>query len=170
MTPPKSTVTDPGEPLILNPSRQVPGTSQGDAITRSDTIGSGDNVVDLLKQLVSQGSQLAEQQLNLLKAEIRESTGEVKTAGASMAGAAVVGIAGLGVVLMGIAFLLGDAIENLGLATLIVGLVSLAIAYSLYRAGASKMSATHLSPDRTRRTLNRAPDAVRGDLHTEHRP
>ena len=173
MTPPKSTVTDPSEPLILNPVRQEPGTAMGsggsDATARASNTGSGDNVVDLLKQLAGQGSQLAEQQLNLLKAEIRESTAEVKTAVGSMAGAAVVGIAGLGVVLMGLAFLLGDAIENLGLATLIVGLATLALAYGLYRAGASKMSATHLSPDRTRRTLNRTPDAARGDLHMENR-
>jgi uncharacterized membrane protein len=76
----------------------------------------------------------------------------------------VVGLAGLGVLLMGIAYLLGDAIDNLGLATLIVGIVTLVLAYALYRSGAAKMSATNLSPERTQRTLQRTPDAVRGDL------
>lgn len=126
--------------------------------------GGGDNVVDLLKQLVGQGSHLAEQQLALIKAEVRESTSEVKTAIGSMAGAAVVGIAGLGVVLMGLAYLLGDVINNVGLATLIVGVATLLLAYLLYRSGAHKMSATNLAPERTERTLQRTPDAVRGDL------
>ena len=126
--------------------------------------GGGDNVVDLLKQLAGQGSHLAEQQMALVKAEIRESTQELKTAIGAMAGAAVVGLAGLGVLLMGIAYLLGDAIDNLGLATLIVGIAALGLAYILYRSGAAKMSATHLSPERTQRTLQRTPDAVRGDL------
>jgi hypothetical protein len=126
--------------------------------------GGGDNVVDLLKQLAGQGSHLAEQQMALVKAEIRESTQDLKRAIGAMAGAAVVGLSGLGVLLMGIAYLLGDAIDNLGLATLIVGIVTLVLAYILYRSGAAKMSATNLSPERTQRTLQRTPDAVRGDL------
>jgi hypothetical protein len=129
-----------------------------------DGTGNSDNVVDLLKQLVGQGSHLAEQQLALIKAEVRDSTNELKAAVGSMAGAAVVGLSGLGVTLMGLAYLLGDAIDNVPLATLIVGLVTLGIAYALYSAGAKKMQATHLSPERTQRTLQRTPDAVRGDL------
>ncbi|MDQ3143575.1 MAG: phage holin family protein [Pseudomonadota bacterium] len=128
----------------------------------------GDNVVDLVRQLAGQGSHLAEQQLSLIKAEIRESAAEVTLAVGAMAGAAVVGIAGLGVVLMGLAYLLGDAIDNLGLATLIVGVATLVLAYVLYRGGASKMSSAHLAPDRSQRTLQRTPDAVRGDLQTEN--
>jgi hypothetical protein len=149
-------VADTGEPHVIRSSGANPTGG-----------GGGDNVVDLLKQLAGQGSHLAEQQLALIKAEIRESTTELKAAVGSMAGAAVVGLSGLGVTLMGIAYLLGDAIDNLGLATLIVGIATLAIAYLLYSAGAKKMSAAHLSPDRTQRTLQRTPDAVRGDLQTE---
>jgi hypothetical protein len=128
-----------------------------------------DNVVDLLKQLVGQGSHLAEQQLALIKAEIGESTSELKAAAGAMAGAAGVGLAGLGVILMGIAYLIGDAINNTPLATIGVGVVTLVLAYVLYRAAANKMSTAHLAPDRTQRTLQRTPDAVRGDLQTEHR-
>ncbi len=95
---------------------------------------------------------------------MRESAADVKTAVGGLVGAAVVGIAGLGVVLMGLAYLLGDAIDNLGLATLIVGGATLVLAYVLYRGAANKMSATDLAPDRTQRTLQRTPDAVRGDL------
>ena len=140
------------EPHIIRPS------------PKDSASGGGDNVVDLLKQLAGQGSHLAEQQMALVKAEIRESTQELKTAIGAMAGAAVVGLAGLGVLLMGLAYLLGAAIDNVGLATLIVGIAALGLAYVLYRSGAAKMSATHLSPDRTQRTLQRTPDALRGDL------
>jgi hypothetical protein len=124
--------------------------------------GSGDNIVDLLRQLGGQGSHLAEQQLSLIKAEIREAAADMKMAVGAMVGAAVVGIAGLGVLLMSFAYLLADAIDNLGLATLIVGAATLVLAYVLYRGGAKKMSAAHLTPERSQRTLERAPDAIRG--------
>ena len=143
------------DPQVIRPSVQVSGGAASSG---------GDNVVDLLKQLAGQGSHLAEQQLALIKAEIRESTAEIKAAIGAMAGAAVVGLSGLGVTLMGVAYLLGDAIENVPLATLIVGLATLALAYVLYRGGAKKMSNAHLSPERTQRTLQRTPDAVRGNL------
>lgn len=154
-----SPIADSTEPQVV----RAPSRSRAAA-------ASEDNVVDLLKQLAGQGSHLAEQQLALIKAEIRESTSDMKTAIGAMAGAAVVGIAGLGVVLMGVAYLLGDAIDNLGLATLIVGAATLVLAYVIYRSGANKMSAANLTPERTERTLQRMPDAVRGDLQTENRP
>ena len=146
------------------------GTTEPHVVSQSRkraAAGSEENVVDLLKQLAGQGSHLAEQQLALIKAEVRESTTELKTAAAGMAGAAVVGLAGLGVLLMGIAYLLGDAIDNVGLATLIVGAATLVLAYVLYRSGAEKMRVANLHPERTERTLQRTPDAMRGDLQTE---
>ena len=132
--------------------------------------GGGENLAELIRQLTHQGTHLAEQQLNLVKAEVRESANEVKAAVGAMAGAAVVGIAGLGVTLMGLAYLLGDAIDNTGLATLIVGVATLVLAYVLYSAGSKKMSASHLTPDRTVRTIERTPDAARGNLTPETRP
>ena len=143
----------------------------GDVKTEPHVIGrsspqasGGDNIVDLLRELVGQGPHLADQQLSLIKAEVRESAGDVKTAVGGMVGAAVVGISGLGVTLMGLAYLRGDAIEDIGLATLIVGVATLVLAYILYRSAATKMNNTHLAPDRSQRTLQRTPDAVRGDL------
>lgn len=130
--------------------------------------GSGENLADLVRQLTSQGSHLAEQQIALLKAEMRESVTEVKAAVASMVGAAVVGIAGLGVVLMGLAYLLGQAIDNVGVGTLIVGILALVVAYALFAGARKKMDTTHLAPERSRETLARTPQAVRGDLTPEH--
>jgi uncharacterized membrane-anchored protein len=129
-----------------------------------DATAPNDNVVDLLRELVGQGTHLADQQLKLIKAEMREATTDLKVAVGGMVGAAVVGIAGLGVLLMGLAYLLADAVEDLGLATLVTGVVTVVIAYILYRSAASKMKATHLAPDRTQRTMQRTTEAVRGDL------
>ena len=142
-------------------------TGERSAIGGGASASGGDNIVDLIRQLAGQGSHLAEQQVSLVKAEVREATNDLKLAVGSMAAAAVVGIGGLGVTLMGIAYLLGEAIDNTPLATLLVGIATLALAYVLYRAGAKKMSASHLSPDRTQRTLSRTPEIARGDLHTE---
>lgn len=126
--------------------------------------GSDETITDLLKQLARQGSHLAEQQLALIKAEMRESTDELKAVAGAMGAAAVVGIAGLGVTLMGVADFVGRAIGNTALGTLIVGLAALGLAYLTYRAGAHKMRDAKLAPDRTEHTLKRTPDAVRGDL------
>lgn len=150
-------------------SRQQEGFTVGSGAPDANH-GAAENLTDLIRQLTHQGTHLAEQQLNLVKAEVRESANEVKTAVGSMAGAAVVGIAGLGVTLMGLAYLLGQAIHNTGLATLIVGVITLAVAYALYVAGAKKMRATNLAPDRTVRTLERTPDAATGNLTPETRP
>ena len=155
---------------MTDPDTRIIGTGERKA-ARSTAPGAspagGDNIVDLVRQLAGQGSHLAEQQLSLIKAEIREATTELKTAIGGMAGAAVVGIAGLGVTLMGFAYLLAQAIENLGVATLIVGVATLVLAYVLYHGASKKMSSAHLAPDRSQRTLERTPDIARGDLHTE---
>lgn len=125
--------------------------------------GDDSNVIDLVKRLTDQGAHLAQQQAALIQTEVQSSIDDLKLAIGGMAGAAVVGIAGLGVILMGIAFLLGTAME-LWLATLIVGIATLVVAFLLYKAGAKKMSAAHLTPDRTKRTLKRTPGAATGNL------
>jgi hypothetical protein len=127
------------------------------------------DIASLLRQLIGQGSHLAEQQLALLKAEVRSSAANVKTAVGAIAVAAVVGIAGLGVLLMGLAYLLADAIDHLGLATLIVGVVTLIVAFILYRSALAKVGAAELAPERTQNTLERTPAALRGDLNPEQR-
>ncbi len=122
------------------------------------------NIVDLIGQLTSQASHLAQQQVNLVQAEMRDSVTDLKIALGAMIGAAVVGIGGLGVVLMGLAYWLDQAIDNLALSTLIVGLVTLAIAFVMFAGAKKKMSAANLTPDRTIDTLERTPDAATGNL------
>lgn len=125
-----------------------------------------DNIVDLVGKLTSQGAHLAQEQVALMQAEVREAATDVKQAIGAYAGAAVVGLAGLGVTLMGIGWLLGDAIENGPLGVLIVGIVSLIVAAILYSSARSKTKGAHLKPDRTIRTLEDTPDAATGNYHT----
>lgn len=131
--------------------------------SKSRPAAGGDNIVYLLRDLVNQGTHLADQQLSLIKAEVRESAADIKTAIGGLLGAAVVGIAGLGVLLMGVAYVLAGAIEDLGLATVIVGAVTSLLAFILYRVASSKMAAANLAPERTQRTLQRTPEVIRGD-------
>lgn len=67
-----------------------------------------ESIPELLRQLIDQGTHLAEKQAQLVQAEVRDSVNDMKMAAGAMAGAAVVGIAGLGVLLMGLAFLLAE--------------------------------------------------------------
>jgi hypothetical protein len=123
-----------------------------------------DNVVELVKRLSHQGTHLAQEQLNLIQAEMREAAADIKRSIVALLGAAVLGIAGLGVTLMGIAYLLGDAIENRDLATLLVGVTVLIVALVLFASGRKKLAASHLKPARTIDTAERIPDAATGNL------
>ena len=126
-----------------------------------------ESIPDLVRQLTEQGTHLAQQQANLVQAEIRSGVTDLKEAAGAMAGAAVVGLAGLGVTLMGVAYLLDEAMK-LWLATLIVGWVTLAAAYAMFAAGKKKLQSGSLSVDRTRRTIERAPGAISGNQNEVH--
>lgn len=123
-----------------------------------------ENPVDLLRQLTSQGAHLAQEQVHLMQAEMRETVTDLKQSVGAMLGAAVAGIAGLGVFLMALAYLLGDAIDNLGLGTLIVGIATLILAAILYSGGKKKMQTSNLKPERTIRTVKDDRAAVTGNL------
>ena len=120
-----------------------------------------DSIPDLIRQLTQQGSHLAQQQVSLVQAEVRDAVNDLKVGAGAMAGAAVVGIAGLGVLLMGLAYLLDEFME-LWLATLIVAAVTLGVAYMMFASGKKKMQSNSMSVERTRRTLERAPSAIAG--------
>ena len=126
-----------------------------------------DNAVDLIGRLTRQSAHLAQQQVNLVQAEMRESVNDVQESVAGLLGAAVFGIAGLGVTLMGIAYVIGDALGDRDLATLLVGIATLIVAAILYASARKKMSTANLKPERTIDTVERDVDAAQGDLtHT----
>lgn len=126
----------------------------------------GDNVVDLIGQLTSQGAHLAQEQVALMQAEVREAANDVKAAIGAYAGAAVLGLTGLGVTLTGLGWWLGDALDNIPLGIVIVGVVTLIVAAILYSSAKSKTAATHLKPERTIRTVQDTPDVLHGTHST----
>lgn len=132
----------------------------------ASTAGNGGNIVDLVGKLTRQGAHLAQEQVALMQAEMREAVTDLKAAAAAYAGAAVVGLAGLGVTLMGLGYLLGEAIDNMPLGVLIVGIISLILAAILYSMASSKTKAANLKPERTIRTLEDTPDIVTGHAAT----
>ena len=123
------------------------------------------NIIDLISRLTHQGAHLAKEQVNLMQAELRVAGDDIKAAIAAMAAAAVFGVAGLGVLLMGISYLVGDALDNLPLGTIIVGSATLVLAGILYASGKSKAGTADLTPERTIASLADDPAAVAGTLH-----
>lgn len=124
--------------------------------------GGGENVVDLLGRLTSQGAHLAQEQVALMQAEVREGVSDIKQAIGAYAGAAILGLSGLGVTLMGLGYLLGDAIDSVPLGVLIVGVLTLIVAAILSFRGRDKVAAAHLKPERTIRTVENTPDILSG--------
>jgi hypothetical protein len=143
----------------MNEQTPYDSTASGTSAQRD-----GGNIVDLITRLTQQGAHLAQEQVSLVQAEMREGVNDIKEAVAALLGAAVVGIAALGVLLMGAGYLLGDAIDNIGLGILIVGIVSAVIAAILYSSARKKVSAANLKPTRTIRTAEDTPDAVTGHM------
>lgn len=134
--------------------------------TASAGPGGGDNVVDLLGKLTSQGAHLAQEQVALMQAEVREAASDIKQAVAAYAGAAVLGLTGLGVTATGLGFWLGDAIDNLPLGIVIVGVITLIVAAILFSSAKAKTAAAHLKPERTLRTAADTPDVLTGTHST----
>ena len=126
-----------------------------------------DNIVDLIGKLSQQSAHLAQQQVNLVPAELRESARDIKASIGGLLGAAVLGNAGLGVTLMGVAYVIGDAIGDRDLATLVTGLITLIVAGIVYASAKSKLDAGNLAPERTIDTVERAPDAIARHHQTE---
>lgn len=124
------------------------------------------NIIDLVGRLTQQGAHLAQEQISLMQAEVREAAQDVKVAVSAIATAAVFGIAGLGVLLMGISYFVADVIGNLALGTIIIGAVTLVIALILYAGARKKVDSVHIKPDRSIDTLADTPAAATGDIHT----
>ena len=150
------------DPIAERPAPQRAAEARGRSAFNFDEPRDDESIGQLLRRLASQGSHLAEQQAELARAELRSSIADLKQAAGAMAGAAVIGMAGLGVTLMGVAFLLAEAI-GLWPATIVVGLAALIGAYALYASATEKLKSQSMSIERTRSTLERAPEAISGN-------
>lgn len=121
-----------------------------------------ENVVDLIGRLTSQGAHLAQEQVALIQAEVREGVSDIRKVIAAYTTAAIMGLAGLGVTLTGAGWLIGDAIDNVPLGIVLTGGATLLLAAVLYAGARSRVSATDPTPERTLSTLHDAPDIISG--------
>ncbi|HEY8592123.1 MAG TPA: phage holin family protein [Sphingomicrobium sp.] len=158
---------DDNRPAAAGESSAFKFENRHDPIDRQHIRGEEESLPDLLRNLVHQGSHLAEKQTKLVESEVRAATTDLKESIGAMAGAGVVGIGGLGVLLMGISFALGTMMP-LWLATMIVAAATLAGAYAMFAAGKRKLQSKSLTMDRTRHTLERAPAAMSGQEKGMH--
>ena len=156
---------------MRDPAQATPGMAQDPSSQRRAFQFSGksdDSLSGLIHQLAEQGSHLAEQQVKLVEAEVRSGISDIKASAGALAGAAVMGMAGLGVTLMGLSFLLAEVMPT-WLATMIVGLGTLAISYAMFAAGQKKLQSSALGVERTTKTLKRAPSAISGHSEEDRR-
>jgi hypothetical protein len=130
---------------------------------------SEESIPALVRRLAEEGSDLAQQQMRLVEAEVRSGVHDIKQSVGAMAGAAVLGVAGLGVLLMGIAFALAQVVP-LWAATLIVAVVALSGAYAMLVAGQKKLQSSSVTVERTKRTLERAPSTIAGEADKGPKP
>lgn len=132
-----------------------------------DRTPGGQTIVDLLGRLTSQGAHLAQEQVALVQAEVREGMSGIRQAIAAHAVAGIFGMAGLGVTLTGLGWLLGDALDNVPLGIVIAGVATLVIAGVLYAGARQKLKAMDMKPVRSIRTIEDTPDIFSGSPTSE---
>ncbi len=107
-----------------------------------------DSIPELIRNLATDLSTLLGKELELAKAEVRESASEVQTAVGAIATGAAIAMAGLVILLLSAVYGLSNVVDP-WLAALIVGAAALLVGYLMVRAAKAKMSARSLVPDRT---------------------
>lgn len=140
---------------------QLPDGTDGAADGIAPTAG-GQTIVDLLGRLTSQGAHLAQEQVALIQAEVREGLSDIRQVIAAHAFAGIFGLAGLGITLTGLGWLLGDALDNVPVGILIAGIATLVIAGVLYARARQKLKAMDIKPVRSIRTIEDTPDILSG--------
>jgi drug/metabolite transporter (DMT)-like permease len=108
---------------------------------------------DLFSRLAEESSTLVRQEVQLAKAELRESAQQVGRSVASLLIGGAIAYAGLLAILAAIIVGLGQAGLPWWLAALVVGVVVAIIGYILIARARSGLQAANLVPDRTIKTL-----------------
>lgn len=121
---------------------------------------SADTIPDLVRNLATDLSSLLGKELQLAKAEIRESASAVQTAVGAVATGAAIAVAGLVVLLTSAVYGLSNVVDP-WLAALIVGAAALLVGYMMVRAAKEKMSAHSLVPDRTAESVKKDKETLK---------
>ena len=120
------------------------------------------SVGEVLGDITSDLSTLMRQEVELAKAEIRETADHAKAAGGMFAGAGVAGHLALIFLSLALWWALGDALDSLGWSALIVGLLWAVAAGVMAAMGRTRMKrVTPLAP-RTVDTTKDIPQAPKG--------
>lgn len=120
------------------------------------------SVGEVLGDITTDLSTLLRQEVELAKAELRESVDHAKAAGGMFAGAGVAGHLALIFLSLALWWGLGDLVDSLGWSAVVVGLLWAVAAAVLAAMGRTRMRrATPLAP-RTVDTAREIPDALKG--------
>ena len=120
------------------------------------------SVGELLGDITNDLSTLLRQEVDLAKAELKETADHAKAAGGMFAGAGVAGHLALIFLSLAVWWALGDLLDSLGWSALVVGLVWAVAAAVMAAMGRTRMRrATPVAP-RTVDTAKDIPDALRG--------
>ena len=120
------------------------------------------SVGEVLGDITSDLSTLMRQEVELAKAEIRETADHAKAAGGMFAGAGVAGHLALIFLSLALWWALGDLIDSLGWSALVVGLLWAVVAGVLAAMGRTRLKrATPVAP-RTVDTAKDIPAALKG--------
>ena len=120
------------------------------------------SVGEVLGDITGDLSTLIRQELELAKAELKESADHAKAAGGMFAGAGVAGHLALIFLSLALWWALGDLLDSLGWSALVVGLLWAIVAAVMASMGRTRMKrATPLAP-RTLDTSKDIPDALKG--------
>ena len=120
------------------------------------------SVGEVLGDITSDLSTLLRQEVELAKAELRESVDHAKAAGGMFAGAGVAGHLALIFLSLALWWGLGDLVDSLGWSAVVVGLLWAVAAAVMAAMGRTRMRrATPVAP-RTVDTAREIPDALKG--------
>ena len=120
------------------------------------------SVGEVLGDITTDLSTLLRQEVELAKAELKETADHAKAAGGMFAGAGVAGHLALIFLSLAVWWALGDLFDSLGWSALVVGLVWAVAAAVMAAMGRTRMRrATPVAP-RTVDTAKDIPDALRG--------
>lgn len=118
----------------------------------------------LVTGLTSDMSELIRKEIALAKTETKENAQKMAMGAGLMAGGGMIAYAGLILLLISLAIFLGNALNNPGLAFLIVSVVTLIVAAVLFFIGRGRMSEANLAPQKTIDSLSDTTEMVKEKL------
>lgn len=119
------------------------------------------SIQTLISDLCDQATSLVHTEFRLLRAEMTEKVGQIKSGATEIVAGGICLLAALLILLQALVVALAELGLGAGWASLLVGVVVAVIGVILMRIGTSNVSATNLTPERTQEQLGRDTQAVK---------